>query len=151
VRADEATGTLVNLVISNSGPTVATNLRVRIEPPLPTIDQLRDRAETAQARLANGIRPLAPGRTLTWPLGQGFSLLYGDAAQAYTFTVTADGPFGPIPPLTYVADLADLRGTLDRPQGSLHELTMAVKELTTWCAVIRSRTRRDHHGVSVLG
>jgi hypothetical protein len=60
VRADDATGTLVNLVIGNSGPTVATNLRVRIDPPLPTIDQLRDRAETAQARLADGIQSTAP-------------------------------------------------------------------------------------------
>jgi hypothetical protein len=33
-----------------------------------------------------------------------------------------------VPPLTYIVDLADLRGTLDRPS-ALHQLTKAVKDL----------------------
>jgi hypothetical protein len=127
IRPDEA-GTLLNLVIGNGGPTVATNVRVRIEPPLPAIDQLRDRADAAQARLADGIRLLAPGRTFTWPLGQGFNLITQSGPQAHTFTVNADGPFGPMPPLTYIIDLADLRGTLNRPS-ALHQLTKAVEDL----------------------
>jgi len=47
VRPDDATGTLLNLVVGNSGPTVATNIRVRVDPPLPSIDQLKGRAEAA--------------------------------------------------------------------------------------------------------
>ena len=39
------------------------------------------------------------------------------------------GPFGPVPSLTYIVDLADLRGSLDRPVGSLHQLTKAVENL----------------------
>jgi hypothetical protein len=65
-----------------------------------------------------------------WPLGQGFNLLKDEGPQAYTFTITADGPFGPVPPLTYVVDMSDWRGMLDRPAGSLHQLTVAVKDLT---------------------
>jgi hypothetical protein len=129
VRPDEATGTLLNLVIGNSGPTVATNVHVRIDPPLPAIDQLKDRVEVAQARLTDGIRSLAPGRTLTWPLGQGFNLLKDSGPQAHTLTVNADGPFGPVPALTYVVDMSDWRGMLDRPAGSLHQLTKAVTDL----------------------
>jgi hypothetical protein len=30
----------------------------------------------------------------------------------------------------YVVDLADWRGVVDRPAGSLHEVTLAVKDLT---------------------
>jgi hypothetical protein len=130
VRPDEVTGTLLNLVIGNSGPTFAHNVRVKVDPPLPTCDQLKERAEAAQALLANGIGSLGPSRVLSWPLGQGFNLLKDSGSQAHTFTVTADGPFGSVPPLSYAVDLAHFRGMLDRPAGSLYQLTMAVQGLT---------------------
>lgn len=129
VRPDDAMGTLLNLVVGNSGPTVATNVRVKIDPPLPAIDQFEDRVEAAQQLLADGLQSLAPGRIFTWPLGQGFNLLTDDGPQPYEFTVTADGPFGHVPELTYVVNISDLRGALDRPPGSLHQLTLAVKGL----------------------
>jgi hypothetical protein len=50
VRPDDATATLLNLVIGNSGPTVAVNVRVRVDPPLPAIDQVKERSATAQPR-----------------------------------------------------------------------------------------------------
>ena len=128
VRPDDVTGRLLNLVIGNSGPTIATNVRIKVDPPLPAIDQLKERAEAAQARLADGIKSVAPGRIFAWPLGQGFNLLKDSGPQAHIFTVNADGPFGPMPPLTYLIDLADLRGTLDRPS-ALHQLTQAVEDL----------------------
>jgi len=53
-----------------------------------------------------------------------------EGPQAYTFTIAADGPFGPVPPLSYVVDMSDWRGMLDRPAGSIHELTKAVRDLT---------------------
>jgi len=130
IRPDDATGTLLNLVVGNSGPTVASNVRVKVEPPLPVIEQLRERVDTAQERLGDGLQSLAPGRSLVWPLGQGFNLLKDKGRQAYTFMITADGPFGPVPPLAYMVDMSDWRGLLDRPAGSLHQLTIAVKELT---------------------
>ena len=34
-----------------------------------------------------------------------------------------------MPPLTYVVDLSDLRESLDRPTGSLHQLTKVVEGL----------------------
>jgi hypothetical protein len=64
VRPDDVTGVLLNLVIGNSGPTIAQNVRAKIDPPLKAIDQLKDRAETAQDLLARGISSLPPGRTL---------------------------------------------------------------------------------------
>lgn len=129
IRPDDVTGTLLNLVIGNSGPTSAANVRVEVDPPLPAIDQLKERAAAAQARLAEGLSSLPPGRLLSWPLGQGFNLLGGNAPKAYRFTVTADGPFGPMSPKTYTIDLDDLRGTLDRPS-PIYQLTKAVENLT---------------------
>jgi hypothetical protein len=85
---------------------------------------------TAEKLLARGIPSLPPGRTYTWPLGQGFNLINDDAPQALTFTVEAEGPFGAIPVMAYVVDLAALKGVMDRSTGSLHELTSAVRDLT---------------------
>ena len=125
------TDVLLNLVVGNSGPTIAQNVRAKIDPPLEAIDQLKDRAETAQDLLARGISSLPPGRTLVWPLGQGFNILNGNRPQKHTVTVTADGPFGPVPPLTYVLDLMDYKGHMHRPVGSLHLLTKAVENIET--------------------
>jgi hypothetical protein len=108
IRPDDAQGTLLNLVVGNSGPTVAQNVRVKVDPPLPTIEHFEERVRRAEARLVEGIRSLAPGRTVVWRLGQGFNLLDGEGPLAYTFTVAADGPFGPVPELTYVVDISEV-------------------------------------------
>jgi hypothetical protein len=127
VRPDDVTDVLLNLVVGNSGPTIAQNITATIDPPLVAIDQLKDRTETAQDLLARGISSLPPGRTLVWPLGQGFNILAGDSPKRHTITVTAEGPFGPVPPLTYVLDLTDYIGHMHRPSGSIHLLTQAVE------------------------
>ncbi len=110
VRPDEVTSVILNLIIGNSGPTVATNVRVMIDPPLPAIDQLQERAQTAQELLADGIKSLPPGRTLVWPLGQGFGILTGTGPHVHTFTIEAEGPFGRLPSQAYPLDLSDWRG-----------------------------------------
>lgn len=129
VRPDEMTGVILNLVVGNSGPTVATDVHVFIDPPLRAIEQLRDRVQTAQELLADGIKSLPPGRTLVWPLGQGFSLLAGDGPHLHTFTIEAEGPFGKVPSLAYDLDLSDWRGAIHRPAGSLHQVAKAIEEL----------------------
>ena len=95
---------------------------------LPTIEQLKE-STVAQARLAEGISSLPPGRILVWELGQGFNLLQEDGPQEHTFTITADGPFGPVPPLTYIVDLADWRGQPARASGNLRQVTKAIEGL----------------------
>ncbi len=129
VRPDEVTSVILNLVIGNSGPTVATNVRVMIDPPLPAIEQLRDRAQTAQELLADGIKSLPPGRTLVWPLGQGFNILAGDGPHVHIFMIEAEGPFGSLPSQAYPLDLSDWRGAMHRPAGSLHEVARAIEKL----------------------
>lgn len=130
VRADEENGVIVVLVVGNSGPTVATNVRVKIEPPLPTIEQLEG-ARAAQDQLAKGFKSLPPGRTLTWWLGQGWNLIVKEGSQVHRITIAADGPFGPIPELSYDIDLAEFREQQISPRGSLNGLIKAVQALTT--------------------
>jgi hypothetical protein len=129
IRPDNESGMLFHLVVGNSGPTVATDVHVQITPPLPSIEQLQDRADSAQEMIANGISSLPPGRTFVWPLGQTWNLLPEEGGRhPHTFTVTANGPFGAVPPLTYVIDLADYQGQQARP-GSTYKLTKAIDEL----------------------
>lgn len=72
VREDDGQGMLLDLVIGNSGPSVATNVRALIDPPLPTHPQLEE-AIKAQQQLAEGISVLHPERRLGGTLGQGFT------------------------------------------------------------------------------
>ena len=129
VRPDEITGVILNLLIGNSGPTVATNVRVTIDPPLRAIAQLHDRAQTAQKLLADGIKSLPPGRTHVWPLGQGFNILADTGSQVHTVTIEAEGPFGTLSPETYTLDLSNWRGVMHRPAGSLHQIAVAIDKL----------------------
>lgn len=119
---------MLALVVGNSGPTVATNVKVLISPRLPAIKEL-PAAEEAQRRLAEGIPSLPPGRTLYWDLGPGFSLLRNDGPQVHDLYITAEGPDGPIPPLSYRLNLADYNGQKARRTGNLHHLTQAVENL----------------------
>ena len=64
-----------------------------------------------------------------WPLGKASKVVDQSGRQAYKFTVTARGPFGPVPALTYIVDMTNWWGSLDMPAGSLHQLTLAVKGL----------------------
>jgi hypothetical protein len=129
IRPDDSQGILLNVVVGNSGPTVAKKVRVKVEPPLPAIDQLRQRVQIAETILSDGIESLPPGRVLFWPLGQAFNLMNDKIPQSYKFTVTASGPFGAIPALTYIVDMGNWRESLNRPAGNLHQLALAVKEV----------------------
>jgi hypothetical protein len=128
VREDDSQGVLLDLVIGNSGPSVATNIRALIDPPLPTHPQLEEAAK-AQQQLAEGIGVLPPGAMIRWHLGPGFHLIQSQGEQRHKITITADGPEGAIPQLVYSVDLANLRGQPVHPQGNLHLLTQAVEKV----------------------
>lgn len=130
VQPDDQSGVIMVLVIGNSGPTIATNVKVKIEPPFPNIPQLGE-AETGQQRLAEGLRSLPPGRTMRWWLGQGFNLLKPEGPQVHQITINGDRPFGPIPELRYDVDLSEYRGQDPSPKGNLHLLTKAVEKLAS--------------------
>jgi len=128
LRVDEQQGVLLRLVVGNSGPTVATDIKVKIDPPFPATEKLQD-AVAAQERLAEGFASLPPGRTLNWSLGQGWALVPKDGSQVHTITITANGPFGPIPQLTYAIDLGEFRDQEASLQGNLHDLTQVVQQV----------------------
>ena len=77
------------LVITNNGPTVATNVDVRFAPPL----QSAERDHVPSKHLA----PLPPGRRLSWTFASGLTVFEGDYPKRFTATITGTGPLRPFP------------------------------------------------------
>ena len=98
------------LLVVNSGPTVAERLKVA-----------GDRARwTCPGRSSNArgrYESLPPGRSLMWPLGEAFKLMNEGSTGIQVHGVTASGPFGPVPALSYIVDMADWRGRSTRLGG----------------------------------
>lgn len=130
IQSNEDEGYMLHLVVGNSGPTLAQNIRVNIDPPIRGVVGYEEQAEVAQRRLKEGIRSLSPGRTLKWSLGPGNEYVQDEAANnSYNIHVTADGPWGPIEPLEFQVAVNDMRETLDMPVGSMHRIRKAIDKL----------------------
>ena len=124
LRAREDGSGLMVFVLGNSGPTVATNVRVAFQPALSHVvpkDRVAD-ANHIQDRLREGLSSIAPGRVFMWGLGathdyfkdEGFDTAPADSLEV---TITGDGPHGPIPRLSYPIALEDLKHQALRPVG----------------------------------
>lgn len=135
-------GGVFELMIGNAGPTVATNVRVTIEPSLLTItpdgERFKSIAERLAERLQTGLKSIAPGRTLAWTIGSSHEFYnQGDIPLPdLRITVTGSGPHGELDPVEYPISLEDLRYQEDRAVGialleaPLNTLNQSLKNLT---------------------
>jgi hypothetical protein len=147
MRENRESGSMLQLEVGNSGPTVATNVRVNISMPLPSSSVSNEnRLRGIEKRLAEGIRSLAPGRVITWTLGVGHQILAEEGGRSYTFTIDADGPFGPLETLSYTADLDDWRSMRDQPSGTLHTVRKSIDSLTKQIEKSTAATLRQFAG-----
>jgi hypothetical protein len=129
VDVQQPNGWMLELIVGNSGPTVATNVRVQIDPPFkPTTGH--DDLNAVYQRLAQGISSLAPGRRLFWTLGPSPELVGGDGPFAHTVSIDCDGPFGPVPTTQYVINLIDLKDSVAKRHGSLREISKSIEDGT---------------------
>lgn len=128
IQPSDTQGVSMHFVIGNSGPTVATDVRVSLSSPIegrsPLWGQVQD-------RLKHGFSSLAPGRTVRWPISRAADLVESEESQPRTIRIEYIGPYGPVGPIEYVIDLADYRESLDDPFGSLHMVRKEIEELTT--------------------
>ena len=127
LRPFEEHGQFIVLVVGNSGPTVATDVRVTITPDL--VSSPAERAKVPQRVLSNGISALPPGRTISWNLGVPWQILKGDQGSPHHFQIDATGPFGPLPTLSYTVDLGDLYESFAVPPGTLNGVAVAIDKL----------------------
>jgi hypothetical protein len=138
IRGGDGQGQALLLLLGNSGPSIARNVKVTFDPAPPATLDSKPILEV----LRQGIASVPPGRTMQWALGAAHDTSEWDAPQAYRVRIEAAGPFGAIEPLEYVISVDDLHGWRAAPPGNLHavaaelhEMTKATKELNE---IIRS-------------
>ena len=138
IRRDDGQSQALALLLGNSGPSIARNVKVTFDPAPPSTLDIKPILEI----LRQGIASLAPGRSMQWALGAAHKTSDWDAQKAYRVRIEAEGPFGTIEPLEYVISVDDLDGSQAAPPGNLHavaaelhEMTKATKELNE---IIRS-------------
>ena len=132
IRGDDGQGQALALLLGNSGPSIARNVKVTFDPAPPSTLDIKPILEI----LKQGIASLPPGRTMQWALGAVHNSDDRDAHKAYRVRIEAEGPFGLVEPLEYVISVDDLDGSRAAPPGNLHavaaelhEMTKATKEL----------------------
>lgn len=130
IQPDTKQGKILDLVIGNTGPTVATDVKVTFDAPLTMSDFAAHRSEPMLRALEDGLRSLAPGRVIRWTLGAAPELLSEDTPQLIRITVEATGPHGPLPPLEVPVDASQWRNSKDAPDGSLHLVRKSIQDLT---------------------
>lgn len=140
IRPETGQAGVLRLEVGNSGPTVATNVRITTSVPLPASGQrFEEKARIVERRLAGGIESLAPGRVLAWTLGVAHEVVAVEGLPPCVFTINADGPFGALETLSYAVDMDDLRQTDARAVGSLHLVKESIDGLTKQLRVAADR------------
>jgi hypothetical protein len=125
IRGDDATGHALVLLLGNSGPSLARNVRLTFDPAPPATVDIKLTLEI----LERGIASLAPGRTLEWILGAAHNSVDWDMNNEYKVRLEADGPFGPLEPLEYVIVVSNLKGSHPTPTGNLHAVAEELHEI----------------------
>lgn len=129
IQPDMQQGSLLQVVVGNSGPTVAKNIRVEFSPALSTIEGADD-IQDIESVLSNGISSLAPNRIVRWTLGVAHEVLSVDRSQLRVVRVTAMGPWGELPAYEMEIDINQWREARDAPDGSLHYVRGELKDIT---------------------
>jgi hypothetical protein len=93
MRGDDGQGQALVLLLGNSGPSIARNVKVVFDPAPPSTLDIKPILEI----LKQGIASLPPGRTMQWALGAAHNSSDWDAHNAYRVRIEAEGPFGLLP------------------------------------------------------
>lgn len=127
-RGASSSPRLMRIHIENSGPTVATDVRITIDPPLKASS---DRFQVDQYHaFADAIPSLPPGRVMAYYYGRSDELLADEQVpRQHKIRITGMGPFGPMPTLEYVLSLEDLRHREAITPGTLHQIREAIDEV----------------------
>jgi hypothetical protein len=123
---DDGQGQALVLLLGNSGPSIARNVKVGFDPAPPATLDIMPILEI----LKQGTASLPPGRTMKWAVGAAHDAVDWDAHKAYRVRIEAEGPFGAIEPLEYVISVDDLHGSRAESPGNLHAVAVELREIT---------------------
>lgn len=127
VRVQTANGWNLEFALGNSGPTVARNVVVSVDPPFPQTNENEGRFVTLMhERLERGLPSLAPGRVYSWTLGSSAELVNRSGQLAHTVTIDCDGTSGPVARSQYVIDFASFRESVARHDGTLRDVAKEI-------------------------
>ena len=90
IRGDDGRGQALVLLLGNSGPSLARNVKVTFDPAPPSTLDIKEVLDI----LERGIASVSPGRTMEWVLGAAHNTVDWDALNEYKVRIEADGPFG---------------------------------------------------------
>lgn len=131
VRVQTANGWNLEFAIGNSGPTVARNVVVTVDPPFPQTDAKEARnVQRMHDRLEHGLPSVAPGREYTWTLGNSADLVNRPAPLAHVVTVDCIGLDGPTATSQFTIDFESFRESVARHDGSLRDIAREIKSAT---------------------
>ncbi|SDB93996.1 hypothetical protein SAMN05216410_1068 [Sanguibacter gelidistatuariae] len=133
IKSGGASGSTLTIVVGNSGPTVATDVRVQIDPPL-TLTEGHDGHEDLDGILRHGIHSIAPGRQMRWRIGEHHganAVVEAERSTPRTIRVTGRGPFGELTPLEYVVDFGDFCCSFVDEGGSLYRVAEEIKKISS--------------------
>jgi|SRR5829696_2434696 len=142
IRGD-VTGQLLVLLVGNSGPSVAHNVKVNFEPSPPALQDIEEVLET----LRQGLAAMAPGRTMEWVLGTAHNTVDWDARNECKVRIEADGLFGPIEPVEYVIIINDLKGSRAAP---LRQIAVDLQKIGRGVGELNESVKKLRPGPRVL-
>lgn len=128
IRPHDEHAQLLVLCVGNSGPTVATNVRVTFTPTI-ELDGDNNRAHEAVEQLRAGVASLPPGRQMIWNLGFPPRQVPKLPDGGYRARVQADGPFGAMTPTEHELDPRALTYNLGVAPGTLHGIAVELERL----------------------
>jgi hypothetical protein len=130
IRGD-VTGELLVLLVGNSGPSIAHNVKVTFDPEPPSLAVVN--IKPVLEMLEKGLTAMAPGRTMEWVLGTAHNTVDWDARNECRVRIEADGPFGPIDPVEHLIVINDLKDSRSAPLATiasdLEKISKNVEEL----------------------
>ncbi|WP_326830234.1 hypothetical protein OIE13_17045 [Streptosporangium sp. NBC_01810] len=113
------------VVIENTGPTVARNVRITFDPQIERFEEIGDPSRFILAEsflFKNGIPAMPPGRRIELFFDLGSNRLNSDLPKEYTVTVDCDGPGDrPVETMTYKIDLRIYEGTEQIHVKNIHD------------------------------
>jgi hypothetical protein len=121
---------ILDLVIENTGKTVARDVRITFDPPVESAADMAGYDLRDWSPLRDGIKSLAPGRRLTAMFDQTRERHASELPRQYEVRVECRGARGRRQPvMEYTVDLDPLYGALYVEEKGLHNLVQEVEKL----------------------
>ncbi|MFI1472390.1 hypothetical protein [Streptomyces wuyuanensis] len=114
------TSAVLVVVVENIGSTIARNVQIAVDPPIES-GWGDDVSEMLQRALSHAFPMIPPGRRLEFLLDEQERFKNTDLPTAYTFTVRAEGPYGPMEEMQYLVDFGTYAESLI-PQRPLRKM-----------------------------